>query len=361
MKLYFYPFTLHFRYPFRIAHGERNTTPVVFVEIEERGKIGYGEAALPPYLPENTETVCSFLTKTRKFLSQKNISLDSGIQDITDLVNRLGGENHAAKAAVDIALHDLFGKINGFSLKKFFATEKLNQVNSTYTLGICGADEMKKKISEAKNFNFFKIKLNGENDKLIIESFISAIGESSFPEHKYSFCVDANQAWKDKHYAMDMIHWLNEKGALLVEQPLPKNNLDESAFLTENSPIPIIADEAVQGMDDIKKIKGAYSGINIKLMKCGGLTEARKMILLAKELKMKILIGCMSESSCAVTAAAHLAPFADWADLDGPYLVKNDPFEGIKIIDGKVVVPSHDGIGIKKIGNYNEPLSSTLS
>lgn len=346
MKLNYYPFTLQFRYPFRIAHGERDTTPVVYVEIEENGLVGYGEAAMPPYLPENTETVSAFLSGT----ALKNFSISDGIESIMEYVNDLQPGNSAAKAAVDIALHDLLGKTKNISLKKIFQTETLPAVYCTYTIGMSSREEMCKKITEANDFHIFKIKLGGNNDKIMIETFLAEIQNSpAHRERELSFCVDVNQGWKkDKYYALEMIHWLSEKGAALIEQPLSKDLVDETAWLTENSPVPIIADEAVQGLSDIEKIKGAYSGINIKLMKCGGLNEAKKMVMRAKELKMKILIGCMSESSCAVTAAAHLSPFADWADLDGPYLVKNDPFDGMKITDGKVLLPDEPGIGIKK-------------
>lgn len=352
MNLTFNSYELQFRYPFRITHGTRSATPVVFVEISEENLIGYGEAALPPYLPENTETVIQFLKK----INFKNFKISDGVEKIIDYVNSLESGNFAAKAAIDIALHDLFGKSEKISLKKYFQTENLPAIYSTFTLGISEKDETQKKISEAKDFRIFKIKLgvtqisNLWNDKKIIENFLSTIKNSpSHWEGGVGWAVDVNQGWKDKHFALDMIFWLQEKGAFFVEQPLPKNMLDESAFLTEKSPVPIIADEAVQTLSDIEKIKDAFSGINIKLMKCGGLLEAKKMIDRAKELNMKILIGCMSESSCAVTAAAHLSPFCDWADLDGSYLINNDPFEGMKIKEGKIFVPDETGMGVRKI------------
>lgn len=315
--------------------------------MEENGITGFGEAALPPYLPETSETVCAFFSALQKVLSVKNRSLSEGITPFMDLVNNLQPANFAAKAAVDIALHDLLGKTRRISLRNFFHTENLPPVFSSYTIGVSGTGEMKQKIAESGNFRFFKLKLNGENDKKIIETFLS-LTRNSEETGRVNFCVDVNQAWKDTFYAMDMIYWLADQGAVLVEQPLPKKMLDETARLTEQSPVPVIADEAVQVLDDIERINGAFSGINIKLMKCGGMTEAKKMITRAKELKMKILIGCMSESSCAVTAAAHLSPFADWADLDGPYLINNDPFEGVKVAEGKIVLPGGDGLGVKK-------------
>ena len=162
-------------------------------------------------------------------------------------------------------------------------------------------------------------------------------------------CVDVNQGWTDKKFALEMIHWLEEKGIEFIEQPMPKSAIDDIAWLTQHSPLPIIADEALQRLPDIKKAHGVYSGINIKLMKCTGMREAHKMITLARALDMKVMIGCMTETSCAVSAAAQLAPKVDWADLDGNLLIRNDAFRGIQIIDGKVALIDAPGIGITPI------------
>jgi L-alanine-DL-glutamate epimerase-like enolase superfamily enzyme len=162
-------------------------------------------------------------------------------------------------------------------------------------------------------------------------------------------CVDANQGWKDKHYALDMIHWLNERNVNMIEQPMPKLLLDEAAWVTENSPLPVIADEACQRLTDIPKLKGAYHGVNIKLMKCTGMREAREMISLAKALHMRLMIGCMTETSCAISAAAQLAPETEWADLDGNLLISNDVYKGMLIVDGKITLNDLPGIGISKL------------
>jgi len=161
--------------------------------------------------------------------------------------------------------------------------------------------------------------------------------------------VDVNQGWKDKQKALEMVHWLKEQGIEFVEQPLPKTQVEDLAWLTENSPLPIIADEAFQRLTDVAAFKGIYSGINIKLMKSTGLREAHKMITVARALDMHVMIGCMTETSCAVSAAAQLSPLVDWADLDGNLLISNDIYEGVKVIDGKVTLNELPGIGIKKI------------
>ncbi len=162
--------------------------------------------------------------------------------------------------------------------------------------------------------------------------------------------VDVNQGWKDKNKALDMIYWLKEKGVVFVEQPMPKGQVDDMAWLTEYSPLPTMADEAFQRLPDIvDKIKGVYSGINIKLMKSTGLFEAQKMITVARALDMKVMVGCMTETSCGVSAIAQLSPLVDWADLDGNLLIKNDPFTGMKVINGKVTLNDWPGIGVKKV------------
>jgi L-alanine-DL-glutamate epimerase-like enolase superfamily enzyme len=158
--------------------------------------------------------------------------------------------------------------------------------------------------------------------------------------------VDVNQGWKDKEKALEMIQWLSERNVIFVEQPMPKEQKDDIAWLTERSPVPILADEALQTLPELLGMRGIYTGINVKLMKCGGMNAAYKMMTMARQMGMKILIGCMTETSCAISAAAQLSPLADWADLDGNLLISNDLYEGATIVDGKVTLPDRPGIGI---------------
>ncbi len=161
--------------------------------------------------------------------------------------------------------------------------------------------------------------------------------------------VDANQGWKDREHALEMIGWLAENGVVMVEQPLPKEQLDNAAWLTERSPLPIFADEAIQRLRDIPAVKGAYTGINIKLMKCTGMREAWKMANYAHAEGLRVMIGCMTETSCACSAAAQLSPLADFADLDGNLLISNDLFKGMTVEEGKITLPDRPGIGLKKL------------
>ena len=162
-------------------------------------------------------------------------------------------------------------------------------------------------------------------------------------------CVDANQGWSNKEEALEMCHWLAERNCAFVEQPMPKEMIEETAWLRERSPLPLIADEFLQRLPDVRRAAEAYDGINIKLMKSTGLHEAHQMAELARALGMKVMLGCMTETSCAVTAAAQLSPMVDWADLDGNLLISNDIFDGIKIVDGKVTIPDRPGIGVKPL------------
>lgn len=180
-----------------------------------------------------------------------------------------------------------------------------------------------------------------ENDKEMIETIRSV---TDLP-----IAVDINQGWKDKEKAIDEIFWLKEHGIVMVEQPMPKELRDDIAWLTEKSPLPIFADEAIQRLKDIKNVAGAYSGINIKLMKCTGMHEAWKMLNYARAIGMKVMVGCMTETSCAVSAAAQLSPAVDFADLDGNLLISNDRFKGMEVVKGKITLPDRPGIGVVKL------------
>ena len=337
MKLRFKAYDLQLKHTFTVSGYSRDITPVVLTEIEYEGLIGYGEASMPPYLGESQESVMTFLNKVD--LNQFNDPFR--MDDILEYVDSIDKNNRAAKASVDIALHDLIGKITGQPLYKLWGLNPADAPMTSFTIGIDEPDVVRLKTEEARRFKVLKIKLGGGNDKEMINTVRSVTDVPLY--------VDVNQGWKDKKLALEMIHWLNEKGVVFVEQPMPKDQIDDLAWLTENSPLPTIADEAFQRLSDVAKFKGIYSGINIKLMKSTGLREAYKMITVARALDMKVMIGCMTETSCAVSAAAQLSPLVDWADLDGNLLINNDVYEGMKVIDGKITLNDLPGIGIKKL------------
>jgi L-alanine-DL-glutamate epimerase-like enolase superfamily enzyme len=292
---------------------------------------------MPPYLDESVVTATRFLSSLD--FSQFNDPFQ--MDDILQYVDSVMPGNTAAKAAVDIALHDLVGKMMKQPWYKIWGFDPAKTPNTSYTIGIDTPDVVKQKVAEAAPYKILKVKLGLSTDRQMIETIRSVTDRP--------LCVDVNQGWTDRVKALEMIHWLKEKGVVFVEQPMPKTAVDDMAWLTQNSPLPTIADEALQRLPDVMKVHGVYSGINIKLMKCTGMREAHQMITLARALGMKVMIGCMTETSCAVSAAAQLSPKADWADLDGNLLISNDPYSGMQIVDGKVTLIDHPGIGVKEV------------
>jgi L-alanine-DL-glutamate epimerase-like enolase superfamily enzyme len=337
MKLTFRPFTMELKHRFTVAEASRTFTPAVLTEIEYDGITGYGEAALPPYLGDSQDSVIEFLKRVD--LSKYDSPFQ--LEDILTDIDHIRFYNTAAKAAVDIALHDLVGKLMGQPWYNIWGFNKEKAPNTTFTIGIDKADVVKEKTKEAKGFKILKVKLGRDNDKEMIES-VRAV--TNVP-----LTADPNQGWTDRYYALDMIHWLKEQGVVYVEQPMAKERRDDHAWLTEKSPLPILADESCQRLSDLDDVKGAYSGIVLKLMKCTGMREARKMVTLARAYNMKILIGCMTETSCAISAASQLSPAVDWGDLDGNLLISNDLFKGTTVVDGKLTLNDEPGIGVKKI------------
>jgi len=300
------------------------------------GVIGYGEASMPPYLGETHDTVLTFLHKAAEVLSIHKDPFK--ISSILKEIDAIAIGNTAAKAAVDIALHDLTGKLQNKACWQLFNANKNNTPDTTYTLGIDEPEIIKQKITEGESYKILKVKLDGSNDKRIINTIRTITNKP--------IVIDVNQGWEDKFHALKMIEWLQTKNVLFVEQPLPKENIEDMHWLFERSPLALYADESVQRYADIDTVKSCFHGINIKLMKCTGMHEAKKMIDYARKLNLKILIGCMSETSCAVSAAAQLTPFTDHADLDGPLLIKNDLFEGIQFIEGRITLNEMPGIGV---------------
>lgn len=338
MHLSFEPYELKLKHVFTVSSFSRSTTPDVQVCIDYDGYTGYGEASMPPYLGQTVESVCSFLKK----VDLEQFPDPFCIDDILTYIDSLSDGDSAAKAAVDIALHDLVGKIIGAPWHRMLGLNPEKTPNTTYTIGIDTDEMVKLKTREvAGQFKILKVKLGTPRDR----EMIRAIREVS----DLPIAVDVNQGWKNKKKALDEIFWLKEQGIVMVEQPMPKEMLDANAWLTERSPLPTFADEAIQRLKDIPAIKGAYTGINIKLMKCTGMREAWKMMNYARAEGMKVMIGCMTETSCAIAAAAQLSPAVDFADLDGNLLIANDIFRGTTVVDGKITLNQLPGIGIEKI------------
>ena len=336
LRLSWRPYELRLRHAFGVAGNTRSSTQGVQVQLEYEGVTGYGEASMPPYLGESAASVMEFLGRVDLTPFRDPFR----IEEILDYVDRIAENNAAAKAAIDIALHDLVGKLLGQPWYRIWGLSPEKTPSTFYTIGIDTPEKVIEKTKEAPAFPILKVKVGRtpDEDREMIRA-IRAVTDRPI-------AVDANQGWQEKSMALDMIGWLSEQGCVLVEQPMSKHSPDQIAWITERSPLPVIADESLQRFWDIPALSGVFSGINIKLMKCTGMREAKKMITAARLLGMKVMIGCMTETSCAISAAAQLSPAADWADLDGNLLIANDNFKGVQVSEtGKLLLPEEPGIG----------------
>ena len=335
LHLRYFPYELQLQHTFTVASYSRTTTPDVQVEITWEGVTGYGEASMPPYLGQSVDSVCAFLRK----VDLEQFRDPFQLEDILAYVDSLSPGDSAAKAAVDIALHDLVGKLVGQPWYRLWGLDAAKAPSTSFTIGIDTPDVVREKTLEAVGkFNILKVKVGLDSDQQMIRTIRSV---TSVP-----LAVDANQGWKDRSRALDEIFWLKEQGVVMVEQPMAKERVDDNAWLTEHSPLPIFADESIQRLADVPSVKGVYSGINIKLMKCTGMREGWKMAQLARALGMKVMVGCMTETSCSVSAAAQFSPYVDFADLDGNLLIANDRFDGVHVVNGKLSLPDRPGIGV---------------
>lgn len=330
MKIQFEAFQLALNYPFKISDYSRTSTPLVFVRITQDGIEGIGEASMPPYLGETIESASSFLSKI-------NFEKFSSIPEMLAYVDEIEPGNNAAKAAVDIALHDWYGKKNNLPLYQFFNSQANKMPATSFTLGIDSMEVLREKIKDTEQFQRIKIKLGSANDKEIVNNIRSLTNKE--------ILVDANRGWKTKEEALEMIDWLSSKNCILVEQPMPIDSYEDMIWLKSRSALPLFADESCKRLSDIEKIKDGFHGINIKLMKSTGLLEASKMIDFARSLSLKVMIGCMSETSCGILAAAALAPQCDYADLDSTWMVSNNPFATPTLNEGKIILNDKPGIG----------------
>lgn len=336
MKLSYRHIKLRLAHPFTISRSSDTVRDSVVVRLEHGGISGTGEAAPSPRYGESASTVASFLRK----LDLGKFEDPLRLEEILSHVSEAAEGNSSAKAAVDIALHDWAGKKLGLPLWKLWGLTKEETPMTSFTIGIAPDRELEQKVLEAAPYPMLKVKVGAGGDKHLV-SFIRSITDKRMS-------VDANEGWRSKEEARDLILWLEEKGVEFVEQPLPARDLDATAWLRGEVRLPLFADENAVAPSDLPLLRGIFDGINIKLMKCGGLREALKMIHTARAMGMKILIGCMIESSVAISAAAHLSPLADYADLDGNLLITNDPFTGVGVRHGKLLLNERPGLGVRR-------------
>lgn len=338
MKLTFEPLDLILEMPFTIARGTSLQAENVLVQIESDGLRGLGEAGPSSFYGEDRGTVLVALATFSGQLGHDPFAVES----ILATLDRVLRHNSAAKAAVDMALHDLMGKILAVPLYKLFGLDRAAAPRTSFTIGIDTLEVMAQKAQAAGAYPVLKVKVGTDDD----EARLRVIREVR-PDAVIR--VDANAAWAPRQ-AIQSIRRLAAYDLEFVEQPVAAGDLEGLRLVRENSPLPIFADESCVVAQDIPRVADAVDGIVIKLMKCGGLRRALEMIHVARAHNLKVMLGCMVESSVGITAAAHLSPLVDHADLDGNLLLKNDPFEGVMVEQGRLVLPQGPGLGVERRG-----------
>jgi L-alanine-DL-glutamate epimerase-like enolase superfamily enzyme len=299
------------------------------------GITGHGEGAPIVRYHEDAEGASRAVESVRDLLAAANPMQFSKV--MAAVFQRVAGA-WAGKAAIDIALMDWVGQKLGIPLYAYFGLDPADTPLTTFSIGIDTPEITRQKTREAAEFPILKVKVGLSTDEPTIEAVRSVTSKP--------LRVDANEGWTDKEEAVRKINWLEKHGVEFVEQPMPAEMVEETRWVRARVHIPIIADEACQRVSDIPKLKDAFDGVNIKLDKSGGLLEAWRMIAVAKSLGMKTMLGCMVSSSVSVTAAAHLSPLVDYADLDGNLLIANDPFRGVRVEKGKLILPDRPGLGL---------------
>jgi L-alanine-DL-glutamate epimerase-like enolase superfamily enzyme len=339
MKLSHEILSVHTKHTFTISRGGASEWRVVAVRVTDAdGAEGWGEAAPSRFYGENADTVAIALGQFAPVLEKAD---PWSLETIEAELNRVVRFNGAAKTAVSAALHDLAAKRLGVPLYKMWGLDPARAPKSSFTIGVAAEAELRQKVREAECYPILKVKLGTDRD----EEIIRIIREEA--PHK-TLRVDANAGWSPKQ-ALGMIQRLVDYGVEFVEQPLPPHDLDGLRFVRDRSPLPIIADESCLVATDIPKLAGIVDGVNIKLAKCGGLREALKMIATARAHGMLVMMGCMIETSLGITAAAHVSPLLDYADLDGAALLADDPFRGASIDNGEIAIPTQPGLGVRRV------------
>jgi L-Ala-D/L-Glu epimerase len=331
MKLHWEPITLDLKTTFRVAHGASDQRYNVLVYLDD----GVGEAAAVPYYGETQNGIIEYLESLPE--------LGDNPFDIDGVLARRPAGSRAARSAIDEALHDLWGKRLGQPLYKLFGLNPGNLPLTSFTIGIDEPESMAEQV-KASDYPIIKIKLGSEQDEAIVAAIRNVTNAR--------LMVDANAGWT-RAYALQMIPRLVDYDLELIEQPLAVEDVAGYFWLKEklraqNVSIPIFADETAKTSHDVVKLAGAIDGVVVKTMKSEGIREALRMIYTARAHDMQIMLGCFIESSVGVTAAAHLAPLCDYADLDGPLLIKNDPYRGLSYEGARMTLPEGAGLGVAR-------------
>lgn len=338
LELVYAPYRLLFKRPFGTAHGLRDGTDCVFVRLRRGGFAGYGEATLPPYLSETLSSVI-------QGFKNHDLKLElNGIKGAKTWRPNVG--SMATRAALSMAYYDLITKEKGIS----FSTEYLglrgirNEALAMVTLGLTELADVQAALSELPATEVLKVKLSGVGDVHYVKEVLRFDGRKLF--------VDANQGWETVEHALAVVDVIGDR-LVGIEQPFRKDRWDLHGELQRRTSVPVYGDESIQGPEDLERSAGIFGGVNIKLMKCGGLDVAAEMAVRARELGMRVMLGCMSESSLGCGAMAQLSPLADVVDLDGPWLLANDPFEGLVLDEGRLRCTGTSGFGVRPVQGWD--------
>jgi L-alanine-DL-glutamate epimerase-like enolase superfamily enzyme len=330
------PYSIQLKHPFGVSGHTRTSTPIVLLQLNYNGCTAYGEASLPPYLGVTQHDVITFLnTINFEFI------VNNSIEDVHAYLAQQPNVLMPAVCAIDIAWHDLHCQLHNTSIAQHYTIDVANMPQTTFTIGIDAPSTIAQKVQEANDFDLLKIKVGSANDIALLNALKLATNKP--------FMVDANQGWTSIDEAITLTYWLKTNGCYIIEQPFNKLNNSATAQLKQLNILPIIADEAFQQIADLPAIATNYDGVNIKLMKCGGIYPALQIIKEAKKLNLQILLGSMNESSCAILAAAHIAPLCHYADLDGPWLITNNPFKNPTVAQGKIQLGNATGLGLELV------------
>jgi L-alanine-DL-glutamate epimerase-like enolase superfamily enzyme len=335
------PLDLRLRHTFRIARGASDVRENLLVEVEHEGRVGLGEAApIRRYGEDRASAAAAVAAMAARIAEPRAFSLAAGEAAVPG--------QRAAEAAVDMALHDLAGRRLGVPLFALLGLDRSRAPETSFTIGLDTPEKVAGKVREAAAYPILKVKMGSADDREVL----TAVRDTTDRPIR----VDANEGWTPAE-ALERLEWLARMGVELVEQPLPADQIEATRALRRRSPLPFYADESVHRAEDVPRLAGAFDGINIKLMKCGGIAEALRMIAVARAHGLKVMLGCMIESSLAITAAAHLAPLVDTADLDGNLLLDEDPFQGATVVAGRIVPPDAPGLGVRpRKGQESRPL-----
>lgn len=331
-----FKYPLHLKEAFTISRGTKKTVENVFIRMSTDGITGFGEAAPNRRYQEDADEVLNFVWK---IAPEGKLKADA-LSDLLNIIHNEPGTVKSAAAALEMAWWDWFAKVRDRPLWKLWGSETPETPVTSYTIGIDEPDIMQQKAMNADHFPVFKVKLGTGRDREMINSLRKITDKP--------IRIDANEGWNSLEYARDMIRFLGDKNVELVEQPMPSSNIAEMKELKKWSPLPLFADESFTGVEDISQISECFHGINIKLMKAGSLKKSLLLLKEAQKKGLKVMVGCMIESSLAISAGALLGLMADIVDLDGFLLINNDPFEGIKLTsDCRLRLPESAGLGIK--------------